>query len=182
MRAQMRGGGTRPGGWSKNGVVLLSAGRGQKRPAAADGEGDEPEDDDNDDPQQGRQQLEQEVPLAASEHVVDASQARAVAEALRWLALRVASSAASSAPPPSLPQLLDELDARLDSRGLAALAPPGWPAPPGDLARPRRFEVAWALNRLRSLRVLAPADEEGQQQAGVAAAARGAADAAWVGS
>jgi hypothetical protein len=179
LRAQMRGGGSGGGGsWTRNGVVVLSTrgggGGGGAAAAAAAGEEDEQQ-------QQGHSNQE-EVPLGALEQIVDGSQARAIAEALRWMAARVA--AAAQAPPPPLPALLDELDARLDAQGLAALAPPGWPAPPGDLARPRRFEVAAALNRLRSLRVLAPADAGAASAAAARAAGssnrrRGAADGAW---
>lgn len=50
----------------------------------------------------------------------------------------------------TLPQLLDALEAELDAAGLDALAP-GQAL--GALARPRRHEIAAALNRLRSLQV-----------------------------
>jgi hypothetical protein len=46
------------------------------------------------------------------------------------------------------------LDAELESEGLDGLDPHHRPgAHPGELARPRRFEIAAAINRLRSLRV-----------------------------
>ncbi len=48
--------------------------------------------------------------------------------------------------------LLDALDRELDEEGLDALTP----YPVGHLARPRRLEVAAALNRLRGVR-MAPA-------------------------
>ena len=38
----------------------------------------------------------------------------------------------------------------MEKGGLAAIAEPGF----GDRARPRRFELAAALNRLRSLRLV----------------------------
>ena len=50
--------------------------------------------------------------------------------------------------------LLDRIDAALDEEGLDVLDP--WQQPgthPGCFARPRRFEIAAALNRLRALRV-----------------------------
>ena len=50
-----------------------------------------------------------------------------------------------------LPRLLAALDRELQEHGLDALAQSGF----GDRARPRRFEIAAALNRLRSLRVAA---------------------------
>ena len=54
----------------------------------------------------------------------------------------------------SIRELLDRLDALFDASGLDGLDPfvrEG--RHPGSFARPRRFEVAAALNRLRSLRV-----------------------------
>jgi hypothetical protein len=50
----------------------------------------------------------------------------------------------------TLPGLLDEIEQLLAIEGLDALDP----GKPGDLAGFRRFELAAALNRLRSLRVL----------------------------
>ncbi len=48
----------------------------------------------------------------------------------------------------TLGQLLDRLEAELDERGLDALTPG---ARHGSLARPRRWDIGAALNRLRSL-------------------------------
>ena len=86
----------------------------------------------------------EDVDLRAVEQLVDPSQTRAVGHALRWI---------GSQPARPLPDHLDALDALLDRDGPDALspAPPG--CHPGRLARPRRFEVASALNRLRALRV-----------------------------
>jgi len=51
--------------------------------------------------------------------------------------------------------VLDRLEATLAERGLEELTPYGRRGRhPGNLARPRRQEVAAALNRLRTLRVL----------------------------
>jgi hypothetical protein len=50
----------------------------------------------------------------------------------------------------SVAQLMRELDALWDARGLDALAPS---MHYGHYARPRRFEVAAALNRLRCMRI-----------------------------
>ena len=50
--------------------------------------------------------------------------------------------------------MLDAVDGFLDERGLDALDPFHRPERhPGNLARPRRFEIAAAINRLRTLRV-----------------------------
>ena len=50
----------------------------------------------------------------------------------------------------SIAELLDALDAQVEERGLDALVLPSF----GDRARPRRFEIAAALNRLRVLRLI----------------------------
>ncbi len=50
----------------------------------------------------------------------------------------------------TLGQLLDQLEAEVDERGLDALTPG---ARHGGLARPRRSEIGAALNRLRSLQM-----------------------------
>jgi predicted ABC-class ATPase len=52
----------------------------------------------------------------------------------------------------TFPELLDQLDEDLASEGLAMLSR----ELRGDLARPRRYEIAAAMNRLRSLRIAAP--------------------------
>ena len=46
-------------------------------------------------------------------------------------------------------EILDEADRTIDERGLSAMLP----GPAGDRARPRRHEIAAALNRLRSLEI-----------------------------
>ena len=50
----------------------------------------------------------------------------------------------------SIPELLDVLDALIEKEGLDAISERGF----GDRARPRRFEIGAALNRLRSLRLV----------------------------
>jgi hypothetical protein len=52
----------------------------------------------------------------------------------------------------ALPEILDQVDARIERDGLDALDPRRG----GDLAGFRRFELAAALNRLRTLRVKGP--------------------------
>jgi hypothetical protein len=53
--------------------------------------------------------------------------------------------------------VLDDLEAFFDERSLDALDPyqrqDGRGRHPGALARPRRFEIAAAINRMRSLRI-----------------------------
>ena len=95
----------------------------------------------------GRERLD----LRAVEQLVDRSQTRAVALAIHLAATRLMKDGAS------LPQILDALEALLDHEGLDVLDPfgshdrPG--AHPGNLARPRRFEIAAAINRLRGVRM-----------------------------
>jgi predicted ABC-class ATPase len=85
-----------------------------------------------------------DIDLSAVEQLVDQSQTRAVGDALIYL--RENHMRRGSVP---LAGLLDALDEALDRRGLDVLMSGRF----GDRARPRRFEVAAALNRLRGVRV-----------------------------
>ena len=87
---------------------------------------------------------EGEIELSAVEQVLDAAHARTVGHALR--VLHEVSSGGET-----VPALLDALEHILADEGLEALSP--FREPDGALIRPRRHEVAAALNRLRSLRV-----------------------------
>ena len=61
----------------------------------------------------------------------------------------------------TLLEVLEALEALLDDEGLDVLDPFHEPGrPPGNLARPRRFEVAAAINRLRSVRMRQRREEE----------------------
>jgi hypothetical protein len=82
------------------------------------------------------------IDLRGVEQLVDRSQTRAVGFALERLRSRHLSQGTP------LADALDALEAELDREGLDCLS-----RRPGDLARPRRHEVAAALNRLRTLRV-----------------------------
>jgi predicted ABC-class ATPase len=93
-----------------------------------------------------------DVDLRCLDQLTDVSQTRAIGQALRAAGERFCDGHTP------LPDLLDRLEALLDEKGLEALNPfereasrDGGPHP-GRLARPRRHEVAAALNRLRSLR------------------------------
>ncbi len=83
---------------------------------------------------------ESAIALHGVEQLIEPSQVRAIgfalAEARRFMG-----------PDRSLPEVLDALDAWLDEAGLDALDTRA------DLARPRRFEIAAALSRLRTLQV-----------------------------
>ncbi len=85
-----------------------------------------------------------EIDLTAVEQVLDASHAWTLGQALRFL-----HDAGLVDGERSLATALDALDAILDDEGVEALSPFDDPAP--DLVRPRRHEVAAAMNRLRTL-------------------------------
>ena len=90
----------------------------------------------------------EEIDLRGVEQLVDMSQTRAIASAIHFAAARLIDGHRT------LRDVLDELDELFDSRGLDELDPfyrAG--RHPGNYARPRRFEVAAAINRLRSLRM-----------------------------
>lgn len=81
--------------------------------------------------------------LSALSQVLDAAHAASLGHAIRVIAAGIADGRRD------ISQILAALDARLDAEGVDALSP--WSAPPGDLLRPRRYEVAAAIARLRTL-------------------------------
>ena len=84
-----------------------------------------------------------DIDLSALEQLVDSSQTRAIGHAIHRMATRCF--------PDDLPleQALARLMDDLDSGGLDILSP----FKAGNLARPRRYEVAMAVNRMRTLAV-----------------------------
>ncbi|WP_206881777.1 ABC-ATPase domain-containing protein [Alicyclobacillus mali (ex Roth et al. 2021)] len=86
-----------------------------------------------------------DISLHALEQLVDDSQTRAIAAALLyierkgWLAKGL-----------TVREILDAMEAQWDQDGLGSIS--FRQGHPGDLARPRRYEFAAALNRLRTLR------------------------------
>ncbi|WP_186579364.1 ABC-ATPase domain-containing protein [Aquibacillus kalidii] len=88
-----------------------------------------------------------EIYLAYVEQLVDPSQTRLIAEVIRhmdkknWLKENI-----------SLSDLLDKIETQINKQGLGSFAPFA-DQHPGDLARPRRFEIAAALNRIRTAKV-----------------------------
>ncbi len=89
----------------------------------------------------------EEIDVSLLYQLVDAAQCRMIGDLLLGLTRGLCDGRRD------LPRILAALDADLQEHGLDALAAPGF----GDRARPRGFEVAAALNRLRSLRVARPA-------------------------
>jgi predicted ABC-class ATPase len=85
---------------------------------------------------------QEEIDLRAVEQVLDGAHAASLGHALRLL------SELLEGPTVSLGRALDALDAVLEDEGPDALTP--HPVPGGALVRPRRHEVAAALNRLRT--------------------------------
>ena len=86
---------------------------------------------------------QEEIDVSLLYQLVDAAQCRMIGDLLLRLARGLCDGRRD------LTGILAALDADLQAHGLDSLAQAGF----GDRARPRRFEVAAALNRLRSLRV-----------------------------
>lgn len=88
------------------------------------------------------------VDLRGLEQLADTSQTRALGNAIHWIAQQLQEQ------PQTLPELLDALERQLDESGLDPLDPfHRAEQHPGNLARPRRYEIAAAINRMRSLRI-----------------------------
>ncbi|WP_077624418.1 ABC-ATPase domain-containing protein [Sediminibacillus massiliensis] len=88
-----------------------------------------------------------DISLHYVEQLVDNSQTRMIAEILRYL-----DQHKQLGKERSLYELLDEIEGQIADKGLASFAP--FPDQhPGDLARPRRFEIAATLNRIRTANV-----------------------------
>lgn len=90
----------------------------------------------------------EEIELGTIEQLIDPAQTRAIGAALLYLV-----SARHLDGHRPLAAALDLLEREMDERGLEVIAGRRHSAPPGDLARPRKHEIAAALNRLRSLEV-----------------------------
>jgi hypothetical protein len=86
-----------------------------------------------------------EIDLSAVEGLVDPSQLNAIGQALYYARQRYMDGGRT------LPEILDAVMADVDRGGLDVLDRRSV----GDLARFRRYELAAALNRLRTLRVSA---------------------------
>ena len=88
-----------------------------------------------------------EIDLRGVEQLFDPSQTRAIGNAIHFAASRLMDDGQT------LSEILDALDQFFDNEGLDRLDPFHRPERhPGAYARPRRFEIAAAINRLRTLR------------------------------
>ena len=91
---------------------------------------------------------EEYIDLFGVEQVVDVSQIRAIGHALHLASIRLMTGGAS------MKDIVEGIDQLLDVEGLDALSPfCSQGHHPGNFARPRKFEIAAALNRLRTLRM-----------------------------
>ncbi|RLE35068.1 hypothetical protein DRJ24_03065 [Candidatus Acetothermia bacterium] len=87
------------------------------------------------------------IDLRAVEQIVDRSQTRAIGMAIQLAASQLMDGA-------TIPVILDRLEETFDREGLDVLSPRSSAGEhPGDFARPRRYEIAAAIDRLRSLRI-----------------------------
>jgi predicted ABC-class ATPase len=84
------------------------------------------------------------IDLSALEQLVDPSQTRAIAQMLKVLGERAKGQK-------SLRQLIEELYEEVERHGFDAISPYRRGQHPGELALPRKIEVAGAVNRLRTL-------------------------------
>ncbi|MCX7752506.1 MAG: ABC-ATPase domain-containing protein [Blastocatellia bacterium] len=88
------------------------------------------------------------IDLRAVEQIVDISQTRAIGYALHCAAERFMDGRRT------VREILDELERLFEREGLEVLDPfRRDDAHPGNFARPRRYEIAAALNRLRTVRM-----------------------------
>jgi predicted ABC-class ATPase len=83
------------------------------------------------------------IDLSSLEQLVDVSQTRAIAQAVLIFATRYATRGLP------LREGLEMLESEIESKGLDTLTP----FKAGNLARPRMQEIAFAINRLRTLKV-----------------------------
>jgi len=88
---------------------------------------------------------EMDIDLESVEQLVEVSQTRAIGDAIQYLASSKMTSNSS------FQNILDALDAEIDANGLDVIT---GQAHIGNLARPRLFEIAAALNRYRNAEVI----------------------------
>ena len=90
-----------------------------------------------------------EINIRALEQLLDPSQTRAIGKAIYWATQHLMDGRRT------IQEILDALDSLLDEEGFEALSGRGQNGQhPGQLARPRRYEISGALNRMRSLKLI----------------------------
>ncbi|MBT2217421.1 ATPase [Virgibacillus dakarensis] len=88
-----------------------------------------------------------EISFGQTEQLADASQTRMIAEIISYLDRTNGLEKAGS-----LSELLTTIERKIDHNGLASFT--AFPNQhPGDIARPRKYEIAAVLNRIRTLKV-----------------------------
>ncbi|TFJ92031.1 ABC-ATPase domain-containing protein [Lentibacillus salicampi] len=87
-----------------------------------------------------------DISFAATEQLVDTSQTRMIAEIIQYLDRTNALGGRT------LYELLDDIEQQMNQNGLASFTV-FKDQHPGDIARPRRYEIAAVLNRMRTARV-----------------------------
>ncbi|MFC2947895.1 ABC-ATPase domain-containing protein [Virgibacillus sediminis] len=87
-----------------------------------------------------------DITFENTEQLVDPSQTRMIAEIIQYL------DRTNGLGGKSLHELLDSMEQQMDRDGLASFTAFGRQHP-GDIARPRRYEVAAVLNRMRTAKV-----------------------------
>lgn len=85
---------------------------------------------------------DEKLDLSAVEQLIEVSQTRGISEILHIIHQRIISGEET------LSETLNNLEAMMNAHGLDAISSIG---PAGNLGRPRKFEIAAAINRLRSL-------------------------------
>jgi predicted ABC-class ATPase len=86
------------------------------------------------------------VDLSQVEQLVDTSQTRAIVYAMNYISPKYINGKMS------MKQLMDQIKTDIDAEGLDILAPRGRKYP-NNISKPRIFEIAAALNRLRTFKV-----------------------------
>ncbi|MDY0406341.1 ABC-ATPase domain-containing protein [Virgibacillus sp. 179-BFC.A HS] len=86
------------------------------------------------------------ISFSETEQLVDLSQTRMIAQILLYMYQN------NELGQQTLHDLLDEIETQMDAKGLASFTPHPHQHP-GDLARPRRYEIAAVLNRMRTAKV-----------------------------
>jgi predicted ABC-class ATPase len=100
-----------------------------------------------------------DLELQALEQLVEVSQTRAVGESLLCIQRKLSNGNGGNGKVLIMRDVLDELEADMEVKGLDALTRGGQRY--GNLARPRKFEIAGAVNRLRCATIRQEAVKEG---------------------